>query len=127
MKSLVKLWQMHKVIRHRLDDLTTFKTTILSVLGGLAITLLIMAPLYLIIIPLFMFAHLKYILIVLIFILLIITIFLYEYFMYYVSGIIEPKIKNIQTKYLIIVEGTLMSIIYVIVGIIITVIILKGF
>ena len=126
MKYLTKLWNQSKVVRYRLDDLTTIKTTFLSVLGGLLITAICTLPFYLILSQLFMFVELHILLIVLLFVLSVIAVFLYEYFMYYISGLLEPKIKMLNTKSLVIVEGGIMSILLVVVGTIFVFIFLQG-
>jgi len=126
MKYLIKLWNQSKVVRYRLDDLTTVQSTLLSVLGSIAITALLLLPIYLIIVQLFMFVELHLFLIVLLFIITIGAVFIYEYLMYYIAGLIEPKIKALKTRTLMIVEGSIMSIILLVIGIIFVIIFLQG-
>lgn len=126
MKYLTKLWNQSKVVRYRLDDLTTIKSTFLSVLGSLIITTLLLLPVYLILVQLFMFVELQLLLIILLFILSVIAVFIYEYLMYYIHGLFESKIKLLNTKSLVIVEGSIMSALLVVVGIIFVLIFLQG-
>lgn len=126
MKYLTKLWNQSKVVRYRLDDLTTIKSTFLSVLGSLIITTLLLLPVYLICVQLFMFVELKLLLIILLFILSVIAVFIYEYLMYYIHGLFELKIKSLNTKSLVIVEGSIMSALLVVVGVIFVLIFLQG-
>ncbi|SRR5690554_3495903 len=126
MKYLIKLWNQSKVVRYRLDDLTTMKSTVFSVLGSLVATTILVLPLYLILVQLFMFVDIHIVLIILLFVLSIIAVFIYEYLMYYISGLIEPKIKKLYTKSLVIVEGSIISLLFVVVGIIFVVIFLQG-
>jgi len=126
MKYLTKLWNQSKVVRYRLDDLTTIKSTFLSVLGSLIITTLLLLPVYLICVQLFMFVELQLLLIILLFILSVIAVFIYEYLMYYIHGLFEPKIKLLNTKSLVIIEGSIMSALLVVVGIIFVLIFLQG-
>src|SRR5690554_3747166 len=118
MKYLIKLWNQSKVVRYRLDDLTTIRSTLFSVLGSIATTALLLLPIYLIIVQLFMFVELHLLLIVLLFIITIGAVFIYEYLMYYIAGLMEPKIKALNTKTLMIVEGSIMSVILLVIGII---------
>ncbi|MFA7417518.1 MAG: hypothetical protein WCZ19_03160 [Acholeplasma sp.] len=126
MKYLIKLWNQSKVVRYRLDDLTTMQSTLFSVLGSLVATTILVLPLYLILVQLFMFVDIHIVLIILLFVLSIIAVFIYEYLMYYISGLIEPKIKKLYTKSLVIVEGSIISLLFVVVGIIFVVIFLQG-
>jgi hypothetical protein len=126
MKYLIKLWNQSKVVRYRLDDLTTVQSTLLSVLASIAITALLLLPIYLIIVQLFMFVELHLFLIILLFIITIVAVFIYEYLMYYIAGLFEPKIKALNTRTLMIVEGSIMSIILLVVGIIFVIIFLQG-
>ena len=71
MKYLINIWNQSKVVRYRLDDLTTMKTTLLSVVGSLLVTTLLVLPIYLIIVQLFMFVELHLFLIISLFIILI--------------------------------------------------------
>lgn len=126
MKYLIKLWNQSKVVRYRLDDLTTIKSTLLSVLGSILSTVLLLLPVYLIVVQLFMFVELHVFLIVLLFIITIGAVFIYEYLMYYIAGLIEPKIKALNTKTLMIIEGSIMSFILLVIGIIFVIIFLQG-
>lgn len=126
MKHLLKLWQQSKVVRYRLEDLTTMRTTILSVLGAILVTFLLLIPLYLIIIQLFMFVSIHVLLIVLLLILTIGALFLYEYAMYEIHALFEPKIKNLNTKLLVIIEGSILSAIILVIGIIFIFVYLRG-
>lgn len=126
MKYLLKLWQQSKVVRYRLEDLTTMRTTILSVLGAILVTSLLLLPLYLIIIQLFMFVSIHVLLIVLLLILTIGALFLYEYTMYEIHALFEPKIKNLNTKLLVIIEGSILSAIILVIGIIFIFVYLRG-
>src|SRR5690554_7266910 len=98
MKYLLKLWQQSKVVRYRLEDLTTMRTTILSVLGAILVTLLLLLPLYLIIIQLFIFVSIHVLLIVLLLILTIGALFLYEYAMYEIHARSEEHTSELQSR-----------------------------
>lgn len=126
MKFLSKIWNQSKVVRYRLDDLTTMKTTLLSVIGSLVSTILLLLPFYLIVIQLFMFIELHIYLIILLFILSVLAVYIYEYIMYYISGLLEPKIKLLNTKSLIIVEGSIISILLIMIGIVFVVVYIQG-
>mgnify|MGYP000975241044 CR=1 FL=1 len=123
MKYLLDLWQRSKIIRRRLDDEITMNTTILSVLGAILGTTIVILPLILIVIPLFLFVELQIILTVLIFIIGILGVYLYEFLMYYIIGYLVPKVKYLKMRVLIQIEGTLISLVLVTFGIVVTIII----
>ncbi len=123
MKYLLDLWQRSKIIRRRLDDEITMNTTIVSVLGAILGTTIVVLPLILMIIPLFLFIELQILLTVLIFVIGIFGVYLYEFLMYYIIGYLVPKVKYLKMIVLIQIEGTLISLVLVTFGIVVTIII----
>lgn len=123
MKYLLDLWQRGKIIRRRLDDEITMNVTVISVLGAIVLSVVVLLPLILIIVPFFLFTELQIVLTVLLFIIGIFGVYLYEFLMYDIIGILVPKIKNLKTSVLIKIEGTLISFVLVVFGIVVAIII----
>ncbi len=120
MKYLIKLFNEANIIRRRLDEYTDMKVVILSTLVSMLLTSLSVAPLVLIIIPLFLITELQILLIILLFIIGIASVFLYQYLLYYIQGIQIPKILDLNTKKIVYLDSIIISTVLIMVGLIVT-------
>ncbi|CDR30998.1 Uncharacterised protein [Acholeplasma oculi] len=120
MKYLIKLFNEANIIRRRLDEYTDMKVVILSTLVSMLLTSLSVAPLVLIIIPLFLITELQILLIILLFIIGIASVFLYQYLLYYIQGIQIPKILGLNTKKIVYLDSIIISTVLIMVGLIVT-------
>lgn len=118
MKSLLNFWSRYKVVRRRVDDSTSWKSILLSILFGLLATAVWATPIFIMIGSLFVFVELIIPLTILIFIIVVGLIFAYSFTYYVILKKIEPSIQSMNTNIIAIIESTLISIFLIIIGII---------
>lgn len=109
----------YKVERKRLDSKLNFKKTIVTTLGALFLTLLIMIIPALLIYNLFIIDNIRTFLLILIFILMIISSLLYNIFYIKIAKANDETLQSFNFKTMVIVDSIIFSIILIIFTIIV--------
>jgi hypothetical protein len=118
MKSLLNFWSRYRVVRRRVDDSTSWKSILLSMLIGLLLTAVWATPIFIMIGSLFVFVDLIIPLTILIFVVVTGLIYAYSFTYYAVLKKFEPSIESMNTHLIVIIESTLIGLIIIIIGII---------
>lgn len=121
MQYLINVFNRYMTVRKRLDKYTTVSTTIYSVLLALLLTAVVIVPAILITIPFMMFIDLQILMTIIIFLIVIAGIVLFEYLMYYITGLFHPEVKKLNTKLLVIIEASVINLIVVIIGLLVVI------
>lgn len=122
-KKLSYLLSEYKVLRKRLDDKTSFKSTLKAIFSSIAINLFIFLIPSLIVYNLFIIDRIIPLLIAIIILLIIAFTFSYNYFFVQVIKNYEESIEAFNFKHLVIVESVIGSLFLSILAIVIMTII----
>lgn len=108
-----------KKLNRLIESKTSVKGVVKSVFGSLFLSILALAPLFLIVISMFIYTKLTILLSIFLVVLVMGWAFLYYFFYFRLLGNYYPAVKDINTKIPQLVESSIVAFVFLIVGIVV--------